>query len=114
MSAIGVMCLAFHMFFPIFLQFRLRAVLRFALAKTLIASEASLIRLEHVWMRNRRMQVNWHVQRLSTFEDYPVLLVVEKFAANVTIDHGALETELRNGSFQLFRCRSGLGRRQCS
>src|SRR5579864_353658 len=65
-------------------------------------------------MRNRRMQVNWYVQRLSTFEDYPVLLVVEKLAANVTIDHGALEAELRNGSFQLFRCRSGLGRRQCS
>jgi putative transposase len=32
------------------------------------------------------MQVNWHVQRLGAFEDYSVLLIVEKLAANVTIN----------------------------
>src|SRR5580704_8881906 len=70
--------------------------------------------LEHVGMRDRRMQVNRHVQRLGAFEDSPILLVIEKLAANVTIDQGALEAELRNGSFQLFRCRGGVSRRQRS
>jgi hypothetical protein len=42
------------------------------------------------------MQVNWHVERLGAFEDYPIFLVVEKLAVNVTIDHGALEAKLRN------------------
>src|SRR5260370_19217052 len=68
--------------------------------------------LEHVGMRNRRMQVNRHVQRLGTLEDYPIPPVVEELAANVTVDQGAFEAELRNRSFQFFHRNGGVSRAQ--
>ena len=66
--------------------------------------------LEHVGMRDRRVQINWYLQRLGTFEDRPVLSVIEKLSANVTIDHRALEAELGNGSLKLFRRHNGVAR----
>src|SRR6266481_8782102 len=67
--------------------------------EVLIALEVGF---EHSGMRNRRMQIYRHIQRLGTFEDHPILSVVEEFAPNVTIDHGAFEAEFGNRSLQLF------------
>src|SRR6516164_7411338 len=70
------------------------------------------IRFQHIRMRNRRMQVDWHIQPMGTFENGPILLVIKKLPPNVTVYHRAFEAELVYGPLQLFHRCCGVASRQ--
>src|SRR6516164_3838114 len=67
---------------------------------------------QHIGMRNRRMQIDWHIQSLGTFENFPILLVIKKLPPNVTVYHRAFEAELGYGPLQLFHRCCGVASRQ--
>src|SRR5438046_8336160 len=47
--------------------------------------------LDGVRVRQRRMEIERHVERLRALEDRPILALVEKAAARVPMDHCALD-----------------------
>ena len=70
------------------------------------------IGLLHRRMRRGRVQINRHSKRLGTFEDEPILRVVQESAAGVTVDHGAFEAEPRDRPIELVHRSGGVRRRQ--
>src|SRR2546426_8067226 len=59
------------------------------------------IRLHRGERRLPRVEVDRHIERLGTFPNRPVFVVVEEAALLVPMDHRALEAQLLHRAFQL-------------
>src|SRR5512138_3642042 len=70
------------------------------------------VRLDHLRMRQRRMQVDRHAELFRPLPDRPVLARVEKLALLVAMDHRAPEAELADAAPELFGSRLGIRRWQ--
>ncbi len=73
---------------------------------------ALVIGLDHRLLRQRRVDVDRHVQRLRPLVDRPEPLVVVKEAAGQAVDHRALEAELGDGALQFVGRGARIGGRQ--
>src|SRR5712692_1671184 len=60
-------------------------------------------------MRECRVQVDRHVERLRALEDHPILFFVEEAPLSMAVDHRALEAELLHGTLELLRSGVGVG-----
>src|SRR5271169_6340089 len=68
-----------------------------------------VIGLDDRWVRQRRMDIDRHVELGGPLPDRPEPLIVVKDAAGHAVDHRALEAELGDGALQFVGCGARVG-----
>ena len=78
----------------------------------ILADVILVIGIDDGRMRDRRVQIKRHVERLGALEDRPESTIIEKQAIAQSMHHCPLEAESGDGAFQFVRRRLGICCRQ--